>query len=251
MGISYVILTSEEHLVTSDAVSYLLQSSGGDIKAVVLTRQKLKVPMVARAFIAFGFVAFASLVWATLKHAILGIGLPSKLEKQGIPVIDYHKGFWEEHKQLLQNCDYGLCLMWPHILRDGQFSLPKSGFLNIHGALLPKYRGVYPLFYALINRERYVGATLHRIDGEIDTGEIVSQAVVDTQGKTRLRVLKMQYLEAARLFVDFVYHGRRHECSGENSVAAEKEYLVDPFRYFSKPKIADMLRLLVKSKLGR
>jgi len=47
--------------------------------------------------------------------------------------------------------------------------------LNIHGSLLPKYRGRTPHVWAIINGERYAGITSHLIDEGVDTGPIIKQ----------------------------------------------------------------------------
>jgi methionyl-tRNA formyltransferase len=58
------------------------------------------------------------------------------------------------------------------------FDLPTHGTLNIHDSLLPAYAGFSPLIWALINGEEQVGLTAHRMDGELDAGDIVLQRSV-------------------------------------------------------------------------
>ncbi len=54
-------------------------------------------------------------------------------------------------------------------------SIPRFGGVNIHGALLPKYRGRAPLCRALMNGEPAVGVTVHYLSDEIDAGDIILQ----------------------------------------------------------------------------
>jgi methionyl-tRNA formyltransferase len=61
-------------------------------------------------------------------------------------------------------------LMPPEIL-----SIPSLGVLNIHPALLPKYRGRYSTAHAIFNREKETGVTLHWMDEKIDSGPIILQ----------------------------------------------------------------------------
>ena len=51
--------------------------------------------------------------------------------------------------------------------------------INVHGALLPQYRGANPIQWALINDERETGVTLHRLTEAIDAGDILSQRRVE------------------------------------------------------------------------
>lgn len=69
--------------------------------------------------------------------------------------------------------------------------------INIHGSLLPKYRGRTPHVWAIINNEYKTGITAHLIDVDCDTGPIVDQVEIpiesqDTGGKL-LDKFKMQY----------------------------------------------------------
>lgn len=50
---------------------------------------------------------------------------------------------------------------------------------NIHGSKLPKYRGRTPHVWAIINGEKYTGITAHLIDEGCDTGEIISQKIIE------------------------------------------------------------------------
>ncbi len=56
---------------------------------------------------------------------------------------------------------------------------PKYGFINCHPSLLPNYRGPSPEFYVIQNGESYSGLTIHRMDENWDTGEILAQENFD------------------------------------------------------------------------
>ncbi|MDM0114059.1 formyltransferase [Variovorax sp. J22R133] len=56
--------------------------------------------------------------------------------------------------------------------------LPSRGAFNMHGSLLPKYRGRAPVNWAVIHGERETGATLHRMNEKPDNGSIVDQCAV-------------------------------------------------------------------------
>lgn len=56
---------------------------------------------------------------------------------------------------------------------------PKYGVVNVHGSILPKYRGAAPIQYALIMGEQQTGVTTMLMDEGWDTGDILLQATVD------------------------------------------------------------------------
>jgi len=74
------------------------------------------------------------------------------------------------------------------MLQPPLLALPRRGALNMHGSLLPKYRGRVPVNWAIIHGERETGATLHYMAEKPDAGDIVAQTRVpilpdDTAGE--------------------------------------------------------------------
>ena len=53
------------------------------------------------------------------------------------------------------------------------WNMPPMGTLNLHGSLLPQYRGAAPINWAIINGEEYTGVTTFKLKHEIDTGDIL------------------------------------------------------------------------------
>ena len=64
------------------------------------------------------------------------------------------------------------------IIREDILAIPRFGGINIHGALLPKYRGCNPTQWAIMNGETSTGSTLHEITRGIDEGPIIAQKEV-------------------------------------------------------------------------
>lgn len=60
--------------------------------------------------------------------------------------------------------------------------IPKRGALNMHGSLLPKYRGRVPINWAVINGETETGASLHYMEVKPDAGDLVAQSSVPILG---------------------------------------------------------------------
>ncbi|HTQ63315.1 MAG TPA: methionyl-tRNA formyltransferase [Puia sp.] len=55
------------------------------------------------------------------------------------------------------------------------WSMPRLGTINLHGSLLPQYRGAAPINWAIINGEKETGVTTFKLQQEIDTGNILLQ----------------------------------------------------------------------------
>jgi len=65
------------------------------------------------------------------------------------------------------------------IIPQWMIDLPPLGNLNLHGSLLPKYRGAAPIQWAVANGETITGVTTMHIDAGLDTGDILLQAEED------------------------------------------------------------------------
>lgn len=61
------------------------------------------------------------------------------------------------------------------IIPQSIIDIPPRGILNVHGSLLPKYRGAAPIQWAIANGERETGVTIMQIDAGLDTGDMLSK----------------------------------------------------------------------------
>ena len=61
------------------------------------------------------------------------------------------------------------------MLPEAVWNMPRLGTLNLHGSLLPQYRGAAPIQWAVMNGETETGCTTFRLKHEIDTGEVLGQ----------------------------------------------------------------------------
>jgi methionyl-tRNA formyltransferase len=74
--------------------------------------------------------------------------------------------------------DFLFSFYYRSMLKSALLALPPRGALNMHGSLLPKYRGRVPINWAIIHGETETGATLHYMDKRADSGDIVAQQSV-------------------------------------------------------------------------
>lgn len=65
------------------------------------------------------------------------------------------------------------------MLPDDVWQMPKYGTFNLHGSLLPDYRGAAPINWAIMNGETETGVTTFFLEHEIDTGEIIDNTRVE------------------------------------------------------------------------
>lgn len=95
---------------------------------------------------------------------------------------------------LIRNIDFAIVYGWNHLIPEK--ILAKFDFYNIHPSLLPKYRGPYPIPFQIINKEKCVGVTIHKMDKTYDTGSIYIQEEI-TVDYHKLDVLEMKIFRVA------------------------------------------------------
>ncbi|ELQ19144.1 bifunctional UDP-glucuronic acid decarboxylase/UDP-4-amino-4-deoxy-L-arabinose formyltransferase [Pseudomonas fluorescens BRIP34879] len=100
--------------------------------------------------------------------------------RNGIPVHapeDANHPLWIERIAKL-NPDYIFSFYYRNLLSEALLATAKNGAFNLHGSLLPKYRGRAPANWVLVNGETETGVTLHRMVKRADAGAILAQQKV-------------------------------------------------------------------------
>lgn len=170
-------------------------------------RKKLfqKLFYIISCYLAKSFI----LLWAPLRHDVFIFGFGTSLLRKNIDffVRSFHSKFniiayggasetqvgrdlvkfcREKNISLLENGfeipnqapTHVFMCSYPKLIPEDL--LEKVHFLNMHGALLPSYRGIHGGTWAIINGERYHGYTIHKVDKGIDSGPVYYQGRIET-----------------------------------------------------------------------
>ncbi len=123
------------------------------------------------------------------------------------------------HPDIIVTAAYG------QILPKAVLDLPKLGCINVHGSLLPKYRGGAPIQRCIINGEKETGVTIMYMAEGLDTGDMISKVVVpieeeDTSGTLfdKLSLAGAKLLEETLLVIE------RGEVQAERQNDSEATY---------------------------
>lgn len=87
------------------------------------------------------------------------------------------------------NAELIITLAYGQIVPEEVLNIPKYGCLNLHGSLLPKYRGAAPIQYSLINNDSVTGVSLMQMIKEMDAGKVYAKKEVkidDSDNSTSL-----------------------------------------------------------------
>lgn len=101
--------------------------------------------------------------------------------KYNIPVHQPANLKSEETQHLLasQNADFMIVAAYGLIIPQHILNIPKYGCLNIHGSLLPRWRGAAPIQRALLAGDKMTGITIIQMDSGLDTGDILLKYPVE------------------------------------------------------------------------
>jgi methionyl-tRNA formyltransferase len=69
--------------------------------------------------------------------------------------------------------DVVVIIAYGQLIPAALIAIPRLGWINLHGSLLPKYRGAAPINWAIINGEKVTGLTTMQIDAGLDTGPML------------------------------------------------------------------------------
>lgn len=117
----------------------------------------------------------------------------------------------------------------PQILKPELLAIPKHGIINVHGSLLPDYRGCLPSFWYLFNEEQVGGASVHYMSERIDDGGIIKQGEIDIRDcKTMMSLIAKTKKLGGQLMVEAIT-----DISNDNVVV--KPNNAKDGRYFTWP----------------
>ena len=112
-------------------------------------------------------------------------------EEKKIPVYqpDTLKG--EEFSSLLKSLSPDLIVVvsYGKLLPENVLEFPKYGCINVHGSLLPKYRGAAPIQRAIINGESMTGITTMYMEKGLDTGDMLQKTEVEISDNDNFETL--------------------------------------------------------------
>ena len=119
------------------------------------------------------------------KHILKDSEVFEYATRHNIPVKTYKTLKKEENQNDLNafSADMGIVASYGLILPQAVLDMFKYGCINVHGSLLPKYRGSAPIQRAIMDGETKTGITIMQMDAGIDTGDMLLKSEIDISNK--------------------------------------------------------------------
>ena len=167
------------------------------------------------------------------------------LRKHSIPIIKIDdsinsKSSLNEIKRYKP--DLLISILGNQIFKEDLINLAPKGCINLHTALLPKYRGLMPTFWVLKNGEKETGVSVFFVDSEIDNGPIIIQKKILIGNKTHKDLIvetKKIGMEAIAKSIDYIFYDNLNMIENKKSESS----------YYSFPKKRDIVDFKRKGKL--
>lgn len=124
----------------------------------------------------------------------------------------------------------------PQLFRKPLIELPERGCLNVHGAVLPQYRGIMPSFWMLANGEKNAGVSIFFVNEDIDGGDLCGQRIFEiSEHETLDEFLRRSKAVAADLLLDVLG-------DIDNGSVSRRPLEIGKGSYFSWPGREDVRR---------
>lgn len=167
---------SKDYEVVAIISSFVIFKNKGFLKSL-LHLWKLSGPkfIFLQGLLVLSYKAFQIIGRFSKKYEIKS--LEKIAEERGIPFVHSEDINSKKEIEKLQELDMDLLVSVYFNQRVGGdvLAVPKKGAINIHGALLPHYKGLMPNIWVLANGEKETGVTVHSINEKFDDGQILVQ----------------------------------------------------------------------------
>lgn len=156
-------------------------------------------------------------------------------ESQGLNILQPTNLKSKEFIQALRalNADLQIIVAF-RMLPEVVWNMPPLGTFNLHGSLLPLYRGAAPINWAIINQEKETGVTTFFLKHKIDTGDIILQERIKIEDDDDVGIIHDRLMEiGAKLVVktvDLIQSGQ-HSSIPQNIEGIDQKRLVAPKIY--------------------
>lgn len=151
--------------------------------------------------------------------------------KNNIPVYQPIKLRDEEFVKQLKKIEADLFVVvaYGQILPESVLSMPKYGCVNVHGSLLPKYRGAAPIQWSIIEGEKVTGITIMYMAKKLDAGDMILKKEVIIKDNDTYGTLhdKMSLVGSDALLeaIDLIQNGKAERIKQDDSLSTYAEMI--------------------------
>jgi methionyl-tRNA formyltransferase len=237
-----VFLTTDDPIYLPAFYERVLSAYGDRTAEVVIVpplyKGQTKTAAAWRYYRTFGVEGVRGLVTRLAGAKVRRRSIASVCARHGVRsslVLDVNAPGFLEHLRGIE-ADLLVSVSCPQIFKRDLIDLPVLGCLNIHGAALPRYRGVMPSFWMLANEEKEAGVSIYFVNEKIDAGELCGQRIFQIEPNDSLdSFVRRSKLIAAELLIEVLGQLEKDELPRSPLDLSDGSY-------YSWPKSEDVAR---------
>ena len=195
-----ILITQDEPFYLNKSLKYLIENLPNYVEIVgcivsdvsPFGKKESFVTKALNTLNIFGLSFFLRYSVKFLKSKLSRSSVKDLMKEKKINIIELKKSINSKDsldilKQLKP--DLLISIAGNEIFKEDLINLAPKGCLNLHTAMLPKYRGLMPTFWALKNKEKHIGVSVFFVDEGIDSGPIIFQEKVEVLNKTQEQLI--------------------------------------------------------------
>ena len=218
-----IIITQNEPFYLTKSLDYLLNILPDKSKIVGCVvadvspfgKKESFLKKAKKTYDIFGLKFFMFYAFKYLKSKLfINNSIFSFLKKNNIPLITLEESINNinsVNKIKYFKPDLLVSILGNQIFKSPIIELAPKGCINLHTALLPKYRGLMPTFWVMKNNEKKTGVSVFFVDEGIDSGPIIVQTEVEIGNRTQQELIKLTKkigMEAIAKSIDLIQNNR-------------------------------------------
>ena len=195
-----IIITQDEPFYLKSNLEYLTKILPDETEIVGCVvneaspfgKKETFIEKILKTYNVFGFNFFIHYSIKYIK-SYFSKSIKSLLLENDIPIINIEGSINSQNslnKIQTFNPDLLVSILGNQIFKKPLIDLAPKGCINLHTALLPKYRGLMPTFWVMKNNEKYTGVSVFFVDEGIDSGPIIVQEKVKIGNLSQEQLIK-------------------------------------------------------------
>lgn len=236
-----IIITQNEPFYLKSNLEYLIKLLPSECKIVgcivndvsPFGKKESFFKKAIKTYSIFGFNFFIYYSFKFIYSKIFKQSINSFLFKKNIPNIHLNNSI--NSKLSIEtiksyNPDLLVSILGNQIFKKELLNLAPKGCINLHTALLPKYRGLMPTFWVLKNNEKYTGVSVFFVDEGIDSGPIIVQEKLEIGNLTQQQLINQTKKIGMELISKSINLIQRNDVKLIENDPSKKSYFTFPTR---------------------
>jgi methionyl-tRNA formyltransferase len=235
-----VIITQDEPFYLKSNLEYLIKILPNESKIVGCVvneaspfgKKETFIEKILKTYNVFGFNFFMHYAIKYIK-SYFSQSIKSFLTENDIPIINIEGSInSQDSLNTIKNLnpDLLVSILGNQIFKKPLIDLAPKGCINLHTALLPKYRGLMPTFWVMKNNEKYTGVSVFVVDEGIDSGPIIVQEKLEIGNLTQEQLIKHTKKIGMELISKSIDLIQRNEVKLIENDSSKKTYFTFPTR---------------------